>query len=114
MANAKRWLGAACSLVGISQLGDWLLPCPIKAVTGMDCPGCGFQRSLWELLQGHWHESYRLYPPTVPLLVLLVYVVLKYRYGFDRRDIVMKVLAVACGWFVLGVYLMKLWGSPGV
>lgn len=90
---------------------NWLLPCPIKVVTGIDCPGCGFQRSLLALLQGHWYESYQYYPPTVPLLVLLLYVLLKNAFRFDRRDILMKVLAVACGWFVLGVYVMKLWNG---
>ncbi|MBT6029840.1 MAG: DUF2752 domain-containing protein, partial [Crocinitomicaceae bacterium] len=25
---------------------DWMLPCLYKKVSGLDCPGCGFQRSL--------------------------------------------------------------------
>ncbi len=98
-----------CGLEYVSRLYAWLLPCPIKAITGIDCPGCGFQRSLLALLQGHWYESYQLYPPTVPLLMLLVYIVLKSILGFDKRGIVMKLLAIVCGWFVLGVYVMKLW-----
>lgn len=80
----------------------------------MDCPGCGFQRSLLALVQGQWHESYRLYPPTVPLLALLLYIVLKNTLGFDQRNRLLKVLAVACGWFVLGVYGMKLWYGAGL
>ncbi|MEC3881867.1 DUF2752 domain-containing protein [Parapedobacter sp. 10938] len=112
MANTTRWLWAVCSLERSSWVQDWLLPCPIKIVTGFDCPGCGFQRSLLALLQGHWHESYRLYPPTVPLLVLLLYAVLKNTFGFDRRNILLKVLAVVCGWFVLVVYGMKLGYGP--
>ncbi len=95
----------------LSRILGYLLPCPIKLVTGVDCPGCGFQRSLLALLQGHWQESYELYPPTVPLLTLLLYVLLKKTFGFDRRNAVMRVLAVACGWFVLGVYVMKLWSG---
>jgi len=97
------------SLEGFSKLDAWLLPCPIKIVAGIECPGCGFQRSLIALLQGYWYESYRLYPPTVPLLLLLLYGIVKSMVGFDRRNVIMKLLAVACGWFVLGVYVMKLW-----
>ena len=96
----------------LSHVQDWLLPCPIKTIIGIDCPGCGFQRSLLALLQGHWHESYRLYPATVPLLILLLYAVVKGLFRFDMRNTVMKLLAVACGWFVLGVYLLKLWRGP--
>lgn len=94
---------------GFSQVQDWLIPCPIKTIIGIDCPGCGFQRSLLALLQGHWYESYQIYPPTVPLLMLFLYMILRNLFGFDKRNTVMKLLAVACGWFVMGVYVMKLW-----
>lgn len=95
----------------LSHVQDWLLPCPIKTIIGIDCPGCGFQRSLLALLQGHWHESYQVYPPTVPLLMLLLFLVVKNMFDFDRQHVVTKLFAVACGWFVIGVYLMKLWSG---
>ncbi|WP_353196752.1 DUF2752 domain-containing protein [Parapedobacter defluvii] len=89
------------------------MPCPFKALTGIDCPGCGFQRSLLALLKGNWGESYHLYPPTVPLLIVLLYALVKWIGGFDKRDVVLKILAVACGWFVIGVYVVKLWNGHG-
>jgi hypothetical protein len=98
-----------CNLEVFSWLQDLLLPCPFKVITGFDCPGCGFQRSLLALLQGQWLESYHLYPPTVPLLIVLAYASLKGIFGFDKREIGMKLMAVACGWFVMGTYLLKLW-----
>jgi len=98
-----------CSIEGSSWLQSLLLPCPFKYAAGFDCPGCGFQRSLLALFQGHWLESYHLYPPTVPLLIVLVYASLRGVFDFDKRGVVMKVVAVACGWFVIGVYLLKLW-----
>ena len=113
MVIAKGWVWMVCSLEGLSGMQEWLLPCPIKTVTGIDCPGCGFQRSLLALLQGQWQESYRFYPPTVPLLILLFYILLRNAFGFDRRNIAVKVLAVACCWFVLGVYVIKLWHGAG-
>ncbi|MBO4663273.1 MAG: DUF2752 domain-containing protein [Bacteroidaceae bacterium] len=27
--------------------------CPFKLITGLDCPGCGFQRAMHALLHGH-------------------------------------------------------------
>ena len=36
-----------------------LMPrCPIKMLTGFDCPGCGSQRALHSLLEGHLSESF--------------------------------------------------------
>lgn len=28
------------------------LPCPLKALTGLDCPGCGATRASWALVHG--------------------------------------------------------------
>ncbi|MFC7524744.1 DUF2752 domain-containing protein [Parapedobacter sp. GCM10030251] len=104
---------AICSLEGFSWLQRLLLPCPFKTLTGIDCPGCGFQRSLLALFNGNWAESYHLYPPTIPLLIVLVYAIVKGAAGFDKRDVVLKILAVACGWFVMGAYILKLWNGHG-
>jgi hypothetical protein len=52
---------------------DGHLPgCPAKALTGMDCPGCGLQRSFVALLRGDLEGAWELYPPLLPLLALLV------------------------------------------
>lgn len=54
----------------------WFVPkCPFKLVTGLDCPGCGFQRALHALLHGKIAEAVRynlflLY--AIPYLVMLV------------------------------------------
>ena len=31
--------------------------CPVKQLTGWDCPGCGFQRALHASLHGHFIEA---------------------------------------------------------
>jgi hypothetical protein len=50
---------------------SYMLSCPIKAATGIDCPGCGFQRAFADLLhadlQGAWHH----YPPLFPFLLTM-------------------------------------------
>lgn len=33
--------------------------CPFKMLTGLDCPGCGFQRAMHALLHGHVAEAIR-------------------------------------------------------
>lgn len=47
-----------------------MLPCAYKALFGIDCPACGFQRSFWALLEGKFIESFEHYPPLIPVLIL--------------------------------------------
>jgi len=49
-----------------------MLSCPVKEYSGFDCPGCGFQRSLEQLLQGHIGESVLLFPALIPFLITIV------------------------------------------
>lgn len=47
--------------------------CPVKIITGFDCPGCGFQRALHASLHGNFKEAinYNLFLiVAVPLTVL--------------------------------------------
>jgi hypothetical protein len=65
---------------------DWiehhLLPCPSKALFGLDCPGCGMQRSAIELLKGNFTESFKMYPALLPILLTFVLLALHLRYKF--------------------------------
>ena len=49
-----------------------MLPCLFKQITGVDCPGCGAQRSFDLLIHGQLIESFKLYPALVPLLFLII------------------------------------------
>ena len=49
-----------------------MLPCMSKALFGVDCPLCGFQRSFWLLVEGRFTESFSMYPPLIPVILLLV------------------------------------------
>ena len=53
----------------------WMPQCPVKLLTGLQCPGCGAQRFLHALLQGHFKEAIAynyFFLPTLPLLLLLI------------------------------------------
>lgn len=49
------------------------LPCPLQTLTGLECPGCGSQRALHQLLHGNFHAAVRLNPLFVTLLPLLIW-----------------------------------------
>lgn len=52
--------------------------CLIKAITGYDCPFCGFQRSVWAILRGDFVEAFHYNPyiyiisPYIILILLCV------------------------------------------
>jgi hypothetical protein len=50
----------------------YFIPCPIKARLGIDCPGCGMQRSISALLNGNLVHSIKLYPASIPILLFIL------------------------------------------
>ena len=51
-------------------------PCSFKEAMGIDCPGCGLQRSVIELLKGHPWESFLLYPALMPVMAMFLFLFL--------------------------------------
>ncbi|MFA7446524.1 MAG: DUF2752 domain-containing protein, partial [Flavobacteriaceae bacterium] len=41
---------------------DYMLPCMNKKLFGIDCMGCGIQRSVALLLRGEFVEAFYMYP----------------------------------------------------
>ncbi len=74
---------AACALAGIGYLAGadphdpatFMPPCPIKLVTGLDCPACGGLRMVHDLLHGRpraaVHDNFFLLVCSPVLLHLL-------------------------------------------
>jgi len=101
-----------CSrLLFFSWLQNHLIPCPFKYLTGIDCPGCGFQRSILALLQGNLHKSFILYPSAVPLLLFFAYGIADRFFKLDnQKNVVKKTLFMIVGGIILTSYCLKMWG----
>jgi len=52
-------------------LEEFMLPCITKKIIGIDCPGCGLQRSLISILNGDFAIAFTTYPPIYAILLLL-------------------------------------------
>jgi hypothetical protein len=104
-----------CSrLLFISWLQKHLLTCPFKYLTGIDCPGCGFQRSVIALILGDLHKSFTLYPPTIPLLLFFAYGLADSFFKLDNSTgQIKKTCFIITGSIVLVSYVIKMWGLYG-
>lgn len=94
-------------------MNNWLkahlLPCPFKYITGIDCPGCGFQRSLLALVKGDLHQSFSLYPPTIPLLIMAAWWLTDSLFKLDtRKSAVKKTMFVVVALIITVSYVIKL------
>lgn len=49
----------------------WMPKCPVKLITGLQCPGCGMQRFLHAMLQGHVREAFSYNYFLIPVLPYL-------------------------------------------
>jgi len=47
-----------------------MLPCISKQIFGMDCPGCGLQRSVLLLFNGEIVAAFQMYPAIFTLIPL--------------------------------------------
>jgi hypothetical protein len=60
---------------------DWLehhlLSCFFKSTFGIECPGCGLQRSFISLLKGNFLESLHYHAALIPFILTLIAVIVQ-------------------------------------
>lgn len=111
LAAALAVVGAVAWLFVVNPTGGgWAPQCPFRLVTGLSCPGCGFQRAMHAALHGRWAEAagYNLFL-TLALPYLALVFTAEYLMRGQRRDRFLRVIA---GPPALAVYvaLFIAWG----
>lgn len=100
-----------CShLMMIGWLQNYLIPCPFKKLTGFDCPGCGFQRSVIALANGDVNHSLVLYPAAIPIILLLIVIASSRIYLHRDFNKAKRVLMIISAVLITGAYLFKIAG----
>ncbi len=67
------------------------MPCQWKSLTGIDCFGCGMQRSIIELLKGNIWESIQAFPALIPLIVSIFLLIVHLSFNFKRTLLYFKI-----------------------
>jgi hypothetical protein len=56
------------------KIEDYMLPCLSKKLFGIDCLGCGIQRSLVLLFEGKFQEAFYMYPAIYTMLLFFFFI----------------------------------------
>ena len=86
----------------------YMLPCISKQVFGIDCPGCGLQRSVALLLRGEFAASLLMYPGLLPMMALFGFIALNRFIPFRRANAITIILAGTTVGTILINFLIKI------
>lgn len=76
------------------NLEDYMIPCLSKKLFGIDCPGCGIQRSLMHIIHGDFITAFHLYPAIYTMIFLAGYILLNLKMKFKYAHKIILTLAV--------------------
>jgi hypothetical protein len=85
-----------------------MLPCPIHQFTGYECPGCGMQRAIIELLKGNLWESILAYPALIPLILMFIFLIIHLVKDLQHGAKILKYLFIINAIIISLNYLIKI------
>ena len=92
----------------ISWLESHMGTCTFHDQTDLSCPGCGLQRAVIALLKGDLIESFILFPPLLPLLIMFSFLAVHLIFNLRQGALVLKVMYMANAAIILLNFFVKL------
>ncbi len=86
---------------------DYMLPCLNKQLFGLDCMGCGMQRSIALLLNGDFIAAFQMCPAIYSLIALVGVIFLNYFRNFKYGYKIIIILALINASLILGNFIYK-------
>ena len=86
---------------------DYMLPCLNKKLLGLECMGCGMQRSIALILNGDFLAAFHMYPPIYSLAALLGVIFINYFKNFKYGYNIIITLALVNAVLILGNFIYK-------
>lgn len=92
----------------IHWLEQHMLPCPVKSIFGIECPGCGMQRSFIAFMHGNFAESFLLYPALIPILLMMGLLLTHLFFKFNNGAVWLKNIFILNAILIFGSYFGRL------
>jgi hypothetical protein len=91
----------------MASIEDFMLPCLNKKFFGIECMGCGMQRSILLVFQGKFEEAFFMYPAIYSLMVLMGVIVFSLFKNFKNSNKIITILAILNGVIILTNFILK-------
>ncbi|AEM69354.1 hypothetical protein Murru_0298 [Allomuricauda ruestringensis DSM 13258] len=89
------------------SLENYMLPCLNKKILGVDCPGCGLQRSVDLLLHGEFVAAFQMYPAIYTIIPLFAMVISNKVFNLKVDNRLITGLGAATVALILINYIIK-------
>ena len=87
---------------------DYMLPCLTKKFFGIECFGCGFQRSLVFLFQGEFMAAFYMYPAIYTLFMFAVFLIVNMFFKIKYEEKIKLILVVLNVVIIVTSYIIKI------
>ncbi|KZS41156.1 DUF2752 domain-containing protein [Aquimarina aggregata] len=85
-----------------------MLPCLNKKLFGVDCLGCGMQRSISLLFKGEFIDAFYMYPAIYPLLLSLIFIGFNFFVQFKNDWYIKVTLMILTAVTMIVSYVVKM------
>ena len=86
----------------LEHMESHMASCMYKKYIGIECPWCGLQRSFYFLLKGDFQESFTTFPPLLPLMIMVLFLIAHLIFKFKKGH---KILM---GMFITNIIILVL------
>jgi len=90
------------------RMEKYMLPCMNKSLFGIDCPGCGIQRSFFLLIDGEFTKAFFMFPAIYTTILFFAFIAL---HLFDKTRNYQKAIiwtAIINGVITIVSYIIKM------
>ncbi len=91
----------------MQALDDYMLPCLNKKLFGVECMGCGLQRSMALVLKGEFAEAFHMYPAIYSLIILFLFIGINIFFKFKHSNKIIGGLAILTVATIIISYIIK-------
>ncbi|WP_372754588.1 DUF2752 domain-containing protein [Mariniflexile sp.] len=91
----------------MSSLEDYMLPCLNKKLLGLDCMGCGMQRSVNLILQAEFTQAFFMYPAIYTLILMLATIGINFFKNFKSANTIIFSLAILNAVIIISNFIYK-------
>ena len=89
------------------HIEDYMIPCLNKKFFGIDCPGCGLQRSVALLFRGEFVAAFQMYPAIYTLIPLFGVLIFKNFFKIKYSNGIIILLSVGTVLLVITNFILK-------